>query len=383
MRRTRTVAALIATAALLAACGSSSSSNTSSSSSSSSSSSGSMSKYQARLDALYKGTYTAPPGPKVKAPSGKKVWFVSFGQGIDTSVNAYNAVKAAGAKLGWNIQLYDAKFDPNRMLQGVQQAIAAKADGIITAYIDCPTVKNGLQQAKNAGIPSVGIEAKDCSPSLFSHVVTYAQNMPFRQWIQGWGAAQAAWVIAKTNGQAKTILNTETDTETTRLQTAGIKSEFAKCTLCQILGDAQFTGADLGPKLQAKIQQQFIKHPDANSFIPSYDAPMTQYGGAQALKATGRLSQLKVAGGEGSKAGIDQIRSGNGMQSCSGLPTAEEGYGAVDSLIRLMLKRDPNESNSGIGWQVCDKTHNLPPAGKGFQPPLDYASAFYKLWGVQ
>ena len=371
------VFAALAISAGVTACGSDSDSE-----SSGSSSGDATNKYQERLDELYKGTQAEPTGDDFKPPSGKNVWVISTGQNIETSQRATAAQEKAGEALGWKVTVFDGKFDSARELTGIQQAIAAKADGIIMLYIDCAPVKSGLQQAKDAGIPIVAIEGMDCKPGIFDHKILYAGDMEYTEWIQEWGASQAAWVIAKTNGQAKTVINIETDLTATALQEPGIRSEFAKCPTCEIVGNAAFFGADFGPPLQEKISQQFIKNPDANSFIAAYDASLTS-GGAQALKATGRLSEIKVMGGEGSIPGIKLIRSGKGMDACSGLDTGTEGWASMDSMGRLFANLDPSNTNSGIGFQVCDKDHNLPPEGEAYTPPVDYESAYLKKWGKQ
>jgi ribose transport system substrate-binding protein len=340
-----------------------------------------LARYQATLDGWYKGTYKKPEGPAVAAPAGKNIWFVSVGLGIEYSVRGVAAAKDAAGKLGWSVHVFDAKFDPNQMLTGVQQAVVAKADGIIIEAIDCATIKNAVQQAKNADIPVVGIESKDCDPGLLSHVVTYQGKSSFHDSTIDFGAAQAAWVIVKTKGQAKVVLNTGTDTESTRVSTEGVKQGLKACSTCKILDDATWVATDLGPALQEKIQQTMIKHPDANAFIPSYDAIMTQSGGVQALSATGRMKDLAIAGGEGTIAGIDQIRSGKGIQMCSGQSVEWETYAAVDGLVRILQGRDPNEVDTGIGIQVCDKDHNLPPEGEAYAPPVDFVASYLAMWG--
>jgi len=70
------------------------------------------------------------------------------------------------------------------------------------------------------------------------------------------------------------------------------------------------------------------------------------------------------------------------MQACIGESPEWESYTAVDALVRLFLHRNPNELDSGNGFQLCDKTHNLPPAGQAYQPPVNFVADFYKLWGV-
>jgi ribose transport system substrate-binding protein len=341
-----------------------------------------LSRYQDALNAWYEGTYKEPAGPAVEAPSGKDIWLVSAGMGIEYSVRLADAAKQAAQDLGWTVHVIDAKFDPNQMLTGVQQALVAGADGIIVTTIDCATVKNAAQRANDSGIPIIGIESADCDPSLFSHVVGYSGKASLDEWLHDWGRAQAAWVIAKADGRAKVVLNTGTDVAATRATSEGNRAELEDCATCEVVDDATYVSADFGPKLQEKVQQTMIKHPDANAFIPNYDAIMTQSGGAQALKSTGRLDQLVIGGGEGSIAGIEQIRSGEGMQMCAGQSGEWETYAAFDALVRLFLDRDPAEVDTGNGIQVCDKDHNLPPEGEPFTPPVDFVAAYQKLWGL-
>jgi ribose transport system substrate-binding protein len=373
---------VVSVAALTACGGSGESSSATGASTTARGSSTNTNNYQARLDSFYKGLYAPPKAPTVKAPTGKNIWHIASGLGVEYQVRSANATKEAAKKLGWKATVFDAKFDPNRMLTGVQQAIANKADGIILNSVDCPTVKTGIQQARKAGIPVVGIETLDCDPPLLNWVATYYQKGTLEKFDKLWGAAQAAWVIAKTNGKAKVVLNTETDLQTTRWAADGQKEELAKCSGCEVVADAKFVATDFGAKLQSKIQQAFLKHPEANSFLPSYDAVMTQGGGAQAIKATGRANQLEVGGGEGTAGGIVQVRNGTGMEMCAGQSAEWESYTAVDGLARLFLKRDPNELDSGNGLQNCDKENNLPAGGQPYEPPLDFRAGFAKLWGL-
>jgi ribose transport system substrate-binding protein len=37
--------------------------------------------------------------------------------------------------------------------------------------------------------------------------------------------------------------------------------------------------------------------------------------------------------------------------------------------------------DSGIGWTIADRTHNLPASGE-FIPPVDFKTEFRKAWGV-
>jgi ribose transport system substrate-binding protein len=341
-------------------------------------------RYERELQALYKGTYQEPSGGPVKPPKGKNVWVISTGQSIEAAINAAAAMEEAGTTLGWDVNVFDGRFDSNRQISGVEQALTDGADGIVLIYVDCPPIKSALQQAKDAGVVIVGIQSQECEPALLDHVIRYAGHRDFVEYLShGFGGTQAKWVIAKTKGEAKTIVTAQTDLYSTRVTyDPGITEVFEDCDTCEIVDTVEFVGSEFGPPLQQKIEQSLNQHPEANSFIAAYDAVMTGGGGAAALRASGRLDEIEVMGGEGSKPGIELIYDRAGMEACTGTPTGWEGYAAMMSLARIFAEQDPERGDSGIGEQVCDLEHNLPPRGEGYQAPVDYVAAYHDLWGV-
>ncbi|HEU4393573.1 MAG TPA: substrate-binding domain-containing protein [Solirubrobacterales bacterium] len=348
-------------------------------------SSSDVARYERELAALYEGTYQEPSGGPVDPPPGKNVWVISTGQAIEAAVNATKAMEEAGRTLGWDVTVFDGRFDSSRQLTGIEQALTDRADGIVLVYIDCPPIRAALQQAQAAGVAVVGIQSQECESPLLDHVIRYGGHRDFATYLShGFGGTQAKWVIAKTRGEAKTIVTVETDLFSSRVTyDPGITAEFAKCRTCEIVDTVEFVGTELGPPLQQKIEQSLNQHPEANSFIAAYDAVMTSGGGAAALRASGRLDQLEVMGGEGSKPGIELIYGRAGMDACTGTPTGWEGYEAMMGLARIFAGQDPERGDSGIGEQVCDLEHNLPPRGQGYQAPIDYVAAYRRLWGLR
>ncbi|MBS1843303.1 MAG: sugar ABC transporter substrate-binding protein [Actinobacteria bacterium] len=339
--------------------------------------------FEEELAALYKGTSEAPSQPPVKPEPGKNVWVISTGQSIETAQNAAKAMEEVGEKLDWKVTVFDGKFESARELTGVQQAIAAGADGIVLLYVDCAPIKAGLQQAKAAGIDVVGVESEDCEPALETAPSLFAKGHTYLQAAKEWGEAQVAWVVSETKGEAKTIYIEESDLRTTRSNGVGVKAAMERCSTCELTHTISFVGTEFGPPLQQKVEQALNQYPEANSVIAAYDAVLTSGGAAAALRASGRLPELKVMGGEGSVPGIELIYNEAGMDACVGLPTAWSGYDAMMVLSQLFAGRNPVEGNSGIGWQVCDKEHNLPPKGEVFQPSVDYVADYEKIWGLK
>jgi ribose transport system substrate-binding protein len=343
---------------------------------------GGSAKYEQMLARLWKGNFTLPEGPDIKPPSGKNVWVISLGQSIETSQNASRAMEEAAQSLGWKLTVFDGKFEAARQLSGLEQAINSGAEGIVLLYIDCAPVKTGLLKAKEQGIPVAGIESKDCEPSLETNA-KFVEGKNFEEFEEGWGRTQMEWVIAKTEGDTKVIVNEESDLQTTRSQAIGWKDTCAEFSGCEIVANASFVGTEFGPPLQQKFEQALNSNPDANGFIATYDAAMTSGGGGAALRASGRLPEINVMGGEGSVQGIEMIYNESGIDACAGLPTELTGYEAIAVLARAFSGKEPGDGNSGMGYQVCEKGHNLPPKGQVYKAPVEFVPAYEKMWGLK
>ena len=83
-------------------------------------------------------------------------------------------------------------------------------------------------------------------------------------------------------------------------------------------------------------------------------------------------------GGEGFAPELDLIRKGT-VTAANVISSDWTGWASVDTMNSLFLKQKPVDS--GIGWTITDKTHNLPASGE-FVPPVDYKSSYKKAWGV-
>ena len=105
------VAVLLAAGFVLSACGGS---DDDSSSSTSKSSSDVMATAKQQTDLLYSGdTYQLPKGDAPKAPTGKSIWLISYGQASIYALEGTQAFQEAAKELGWKAKVWDGKFDPN------------------------------------------------------------------------------------------------------------------------------------------------------------------------------------------------------------------------------------------------------------------------------
>lgn len=391
MRRTRLVSGALCCLVVmvgLAACGSSKSSSSasagsgSSSGSSSSGSGGYTATAQKLVDAAYTGTYRQPPASGPKAQKGKSVWVISCSQALPGCARPTTAIQQAGKTLGWNVTVFDGKYNVPSFNVGIKQALAAHANAIITVAMDCPIIKEGLLAAQAAHVPTVGLYSYDCSnpaygggQKLFTAEMNYGQ--PDTQFFKQWGSLHSDYAIAKTGGKAKVVIFLGPEFQTTKDEVDGMTSELAKCSGCSVVAKVALPATSLATGTAAQtVATTLQQNPSANVVMYSYDAQL--FATAQALKRLQR-SDLMVIGGEGYF--LDLIRNG---PETAGVTTNAEwmGYAGADTANRL-IAGETTIPDSGWGFQIVDKSHNLPASGIVIKPPIDYVAAFDKVWTGQ
>jgi ribose transport system substrate-binding protein len=336
----------------------------------------------------YDGTLREPEGTARPIAKDKKVVIISAGQASISSSIPVGAAEEAAKAAGWKTEVYDVQLNPANSPGLVRQAIASGADGIILQAIDCPGIKGPLQEAKAKGIQVVGIYSFDCNdplfkgndPALFSGAINYGKDAAknIGEFTEKYGADQAKAVIAATGGKAKVLFFNSPTVTVLHYTGKGFKDEIQRCGGCEIVDEVEFAGAELGPNLQQKATSALLQHPEANVVKSPYTSA-TLLGIAPAVVQSGRANKVYVMGGEGFAPELDLLRAGQGVNAVNIAPSDWTGWAAVDTMNSLFTKKPI--ADSGLGWQLVDKKHNLPAAG-GFVPEVDFKAAYKKAWGV-
>ena len=350
--------------------------------------SGAASSGDGALAAQYKGTLREPDGSSRPIAKGKKVAILSAGQASISSSVPVAAAEAAAKAAGWTPVVYDVQLNPANAPGLVRQAIAAGVDGIILQAVDCPGAKGPLQEARAKGIEIVGIYSFDCNdpvfnatsePPLFTGRVNYGpQITDYGPFTESYGADQAKAVIEATGGKAKIIFFNSPSVTVLNYTGRGFKKEIEKCAECEIVAEIEFAGSELSPNLQQKATTALLQNPDANVVKSPYTSA-TLLGIAPAVVQSGRASKMYVMGGEGFEPELNLLRAGQGVNAVNIAPSDWTGWAAVDTLSSLF--NDTPVMDSGLGWQLVDKGHNLPKSGP-FVPPVDFKAIYKKAWGV-
>lgn len=391
------LAGLAMLAILIAGCGGGSSSGasaasetSSSSSEASSSASDFVAEAEEELAVDYQGRFTSPPKTAPSHKSGVNTWIISCGQANPGCAEPVAAAEKAATALGWKATVFDGNFGVGDAYNsGIRQAIAAGAEVIVTAAINCNQAKSGYEAAKAAGVIVVGILSFDCNdpkihdgPPLFTAEMKFTPESPTAAELSlERGRAKAAWIVAHTDGNAK-VINTDFAGLTTGLyQNEGFVNALEGCTTCEIQTTIEFTPEDLtNGNLKQKWASALAQYPEANAGVVLSDGIVIQAGLAQALQSAGRTKTFALISGEAYAPNAELIRDENGEAAAVPFDSEWAAWGAIDTALRVMAGK--KSTFEGPGIQVVDKEHNLPAKGQGYRAPVNYEALYKKAWGV-
>lgn len=344
------------------------------------------------LQAWIKGSQTAPPTTGPTAQKGKSIWVLSCGQAAAACAYWANSVVEAGKAIGWKVTLYDDKLVPTNGNIGLEDAVAAHADGAVVLGNSCPQNEQGLKAAQAAHMPVVGIDEDDCNDAVFGgsgpQLITalkYTAAYPtVDSFLEANGTLQADYLLAHLGSTANVIEFKSTDIISKELTNKGFETEYKKlCPGCK-LTEVDYTLNDLiDGQLKTKAQDVLESDSSANGMEVTADSDLGLVIGP-VVDSAPNASKILVVGAEGLASNVTAARAGQWESAGSGEPFNWEAWAAVDALNRTFA--GSAQAYSGVGlqlWSVKPTQINLPPAGQNYDPPgINFEQDYEKVWGV-
>jgi ribose transport system substrate-binding protein len=333
---------------------------------------------QAQIDAFKAAPEFEAPGPALdaSAAAGKTIAIIPASSNVPFVTTIANNMVRIGKDAGLNVSIFKNNGSPAEWTQGVTDAIAKDADSIdLLAGLDPAAISAQVRQATGQDISVIATHLYDVNQASDPNI-TAAMNIPYEQA----GRLLADWVITQTAGDAKVLVTTINQVNSTVPMTAGIDDEFATrcgdgCSTVKI----DSTLAELG-RLQQQVQSALTRDPDINYVINLYDsaqAPQTE----AAIKALGR-DDLKIATFNGTKEILDTM----GEDSVIAVNVGENldwiAHGAIDQHLRLLTGGDATDTPN-IPLRVFDATNLAEASGPGGGFGDAYTGAYQELWGLQ
>jgi ribose transport system substrate-binding protein len=337
---------------------------------------------KAALATAYKGNTGTVPTEAVAPKPGVSLWVVSCGESIPSCATPVAAAVEAGKAVGWKTKVCDGQLNPGGWGNCIRQATSAKANVVIPVGIDCAAVQAPMAEAKKAGVLVVGGGGADCDVTGGEKTMASERLQLSGVSIEDYwklnGKLQADWIIGKTDGKAKVFLVTFTDPIWGPWITDGFKAELSTCDGCSVVSSLDLANNDFVDNSAAqKFSSALLKATGANAVSIPVGGWMPA-GFDQAIRSSGK-SNLVVSTGFGDASSMELIRTAPYTLGTVGYASPWGGYGSVDTAIRLMDGQQPVAE--GDGFQMVDKTHNLPSSGD-YDPGVDYKAQYKKLWGV-
>jgi ribose transport system substrate-binding protein len=340
---------------------------------------------QANVDAAFAGTAGPLPDSSPAISPDHNVWVVSAFQQVSGLAKIAEEIQAGAEVLGWTAGVCDGQNDPAQWSTCVRQGVAAGADTLVLAGVDCGAVKQALVEAHEAGVTVAGISAFDCSDpsqggseSLFDVTVRYGEGFDdVADYFTQVGKLRADYLIATTGGQAKVLHVAFAGVAIGDYIAKGFTEELATCEGCEIVGTVTITPPDV-PNLRQMFETGLAQAVDANTVVTDLDF-MLSLGVQPALEAAA-IPDLTVLGGECVIDTISFMRAGGGVGACIGFSNGRTAWSLLDGINRFYNGEEPVQST--IGWQIYDASNEAdwPAEGEPFEGPVDYRDGYTALW---
>lgn len=331
--------------------------------------------------AAYEGipTFQTPGEPiDVASLKGKTIYSIPQTTAIPFLSVTEQAEQAIAKRYGINFVEYSTQGETNQWVQGIDQAVASHANGIMLNALDPRLVAPQIAAARSAGIPVESSEFADLDQS--SQLPSTLSAIRGDNFSEA-GTLEAAWTIQATSGHADVVVVENKEQLSTLAMVAAIKSEFANyCPQCKVTY-INVPATDWATRIQPDVQAALAADPSINYIIPIYD-PMSQFV-IPAITAAGRTGSVHIATFNGTPFALKDLADGDviAMDISENLDWLASAN--MDEIFRVMLGK-PAVADEHTALRVFTKA-NIAQAGN---PPAyneglgsAYVGGYSSIWG--
>lgn len=253
--------------------------------------------------------------------------------------------KAEGEKLGYEVQLMDADNDPTKQLSQIESAIAQGAIAIFLEPCSFDGLTNGLQQAKDAGIPVFTIHNGVSATDLITSAI--------RVDVKAGGTQKMQHCVDQLGGKGNICIMTGTTGQDTTNQIVGGYDEVLKnYPDIKVL----YTGAaDWGATKATPLAENWIAASggDIDAIVCNNDG--MALGVMPALSTTGYTGKILLYGLDATKEGLKAVKAGE-MTATIYVDANGEIVKAYE-LLDILKQGGTVESEYVIPTVLIDKTN--------------------------
>lgn len=289
------------------------------------------------------------------------------------------AVKTACDRIGWECTVLDGKGTTQGQIEAFSQAIAVGAGAIVTSA-DAESLQASIEDALDAGIPTVGIHSSatngpDEDLNLYYNITTTGTQI---------GHALADYAIADSNGTGRVIILYDSQYAIAREKAEAMEERIRECSTMELLDVVNSPLAEISTNMPSL----------ASSWISTYGTEEPIYVLSIAdcyydyivtsLRSAGvSADDLILVGSDGDAAAYDRIR--NGEYQAATIPESASliGYIAVDQINRFFNEEDPYTFDMNVFIVTADNIESEGGNNNEFVPGNQFAEEYADIWGVE
>lgn len=306
------------------------------------------------------------------ALAGKNIWYITNSHN-QFSTEMAGGVEEAGEAAGVKITVFDGQNSTSRYSEGINQAVAQGADGIILMAIQPAVVAEDLKAAEAAGVQVLstlnGDPDEPVEPGTFGNFTAdYTSD----------GRLMAQWVLADSGCTASSVVIQSSPVHVWDLATKGFEAATEEycpddCSVEVIDLDPANIANDLGNQLQTKLQT----NPDIDYVIPVWDSAIPLV--APVVATAGR--PITVFAHDGITESLELIAAGQDQHGTLAMaPSAWIGWAAFDEVARAIL------GEPSPGYVIPTRLVTPDNVGSGSLADVspeyvDFQQAFIEAWG--
>lgn len=232
-------------------------------------------------------------------------------------------IQERAKELGVDVVFVTANEDVAKQVDGIQDLVARKVDGILASPIDSVAVASAYAAAAKAGIPVISIARHANTPAQSAFVSMDEPKI---------GADTANWIAKRIGGKGKIAMITgPAGAETFRAIAGGFDTALKAYPGITVVyrKDAALT-REMGLKL---AEDALVAHPDLVAIYAANDE--LALGAAQAVSAAGKKDQVVITGMNGIPPAIKAVQSGSLGMTVELNPVAWGKLG-VDTMVNYL-----------------------------------------------
>lgn len=322
--------------------------------------------------------WTGPTsGPR--AVGHKLIVYVSADQRNGGARGVGEGIEQAARVIGWDVRSIDGQGSVNARAEGIAQAVALKADGIVLDAIDAAEQAASIDQAVKAGIKVVGWHSgPKPGPMPESGVFTNITTDPLEV-----ARAAASYAVAQSNGHAGAIIFTDSAYKIAIAKSDAMADVIRNCKTCQLLSVQDTPLADAAnrmPQLTTSLLQRYGSKwtyaLSINDLTFDFMAPSLQSAGI-----SGDGPPHAISAGDGSGPAFQRIRTGDYQEATVAEPLHLHGWQEVDELNRAFAGVPPSGYVAPPHLFIKSNINKDGGPKDIYDPQNDYQAAYRKIWG--